>query len=31
MINTWINSFSIITTKANSLVTEIHDRMPVIL
>ncbi len=27
----WINSFSIITTKANSLVAEIHDRMPVIL
>jgi putative SOS response-associated peptidase YedK len=27
----WIRSFSIITTRANTLVEEIHDRMPVIL
>jgi putative SOS response-associated peptidase YedK len=27
----WIRTFAIITTDANSLVSEIHDRMPVIL
>jgi putative SOS response-associated peptidase YedK len=27
----WVETFSIITTTANSLVSEIHDRMPVIL
>jgi putative SOS response-associated peptidase YedK len=27
----WIRTFAIITTDANELVTDIHDRMPVIL
>jgi len=27
----WIRAFAIITTDANELVTDIHDRMPVIL
>jgi len=27
----WIRTFAIITTDSNELVTEIHDRMPVIL
>lgn len=28
---TWLQSFSIITTEANELMAEVHDRMPVIL
>jgi putative SOS response-associated peptidase YedK len=27
----WIRTFAVITTDANALVTEIHDRMPLIL
>jgi putative SOS response-associated peptidase YedK len=27
----WLESFSILTTSANSLVAQLHDRMPVIL
>jgi len=27
----WLRTFAIITTRANDLVSEIHDRMPIIL